>query len=313
MSQLEELIRVQNGCSADEMISRTFSPAYPSVAMDSFYAQVQPPIAEFDMDGVAIERGPIPQQPQAVPFVSHQQPLHRAYQELYRPLQYQDNQQHYEYNTPANAEACRTPCVEPVLPPVAETTNQFVVETASLPQEQDFIDEPVAHAAPADAVVGVCLASVEAEPSSSPFCPLFQCEGADQRTRWEEVTEDEALLKPSVTSLSRASEATQESRLQGSLLLKTLMPIWDCPTVQKDARALSEIWAFGLKFFAERLSVPSLLLDIWQTNAKLPRQFRRLSLRISYPRKRTRKKVEAIDDVLLGNTKKSCSRSGYSE
>ncbi|KAG5952053.1 hypothetical protein E4U57_006420 [Claviceps arundinis] len=79
MSQLEELIRVQNGCSADEMISRTFSPAYPLVAMGSFYAQVQPPIAEFVMDGVAVERGPIPQQPQAFPFVSHQQPLSRAY------------------------------------------------------------------------------------------------------------------------------------------------------------------------------------------------------------------------------------------
>ncbi|KAG6194275.1 hypothetical protein E4U50_000711 [Claviceps purpurea] len=217
MSQLEELIRVQNGCSADEMISRTFSPAYPSVVMDSFYAQVQPPIAEFVMDGV--ERDPIPQQSQAFPF----------------------------YNPPANAEACRTPCVEPVLLPVAETTNQFVVETASLPQEQDFADEPIAHAAPADAAVGACLASVEiAEPSSSimPFCPLFQCEGADQRTCLEEVRDDEALLKPSVTSLSRASEATQESRLQGSLLLMTLMPIWDCPTVQKNARALSEIWAF---------------------------------------------------------------------
>ncbi|KAG6156423.1 hypothetical protein E4U37_000279 [Claviceps purpurea] len=241
------LIRVQNGCSADEMISRTFSPAYPSVAVDSFYAQVQPPIAEFVMDGV--ERDPIPQQSQAFHF----------------------------YNPPANAEACRTPCVEPVLPPVAETTNQLVVETASLPQEQDFIDEPVAHAAPADAVVGVCLASVEAEPSSSPFCPLFQCEGADQRTRWEEVRDDEALLKPLVTSLSRASEAAQESGVQG-------------PTVKKDAWALSEIWAFGLKFCAGRLSVPILLFDIWQTNAKLPRQFRRLSLRISYPRKRTRKK-----------------------
>ncbi|KAG6285155.1 hypothetical protein E4U45_000538 [Claviceps purpurea] len=293
MSQLEELIRVQNGCSADEMISRTFSPAYPSVAMDSFYAQVQPPIAEFVMDGVAIERGPIPQQPQAFPFVSHQQLLRRAYQEPYRPLQ--SNQQRYRYNTPANAEACRTPFVEPVLPPVAETTNQFVVETASLPQEQDFADEPIAHAAPADAAVGACLASVEiAEPSSSimPFFSPSQCESADQRTCLEEVTDDEALLKPSVTSLSRASEATQESRLQGSLLLKTLMPIWDCPTVQKDARALSEIWAFGLKFFAERLSVPILLPDIWQTNAKLPRQFRRLSLRISYPRKRTRKKLK---------------------
>ncbi|KAG6123918.1 hypothetical protein E4U38_000815 [Claviceps purpurea] len=228
MSQLEELIRVQNGCSADEMISRTFSPAYPPVAMDSFYAQSQ-----------------------AFPFG-------RAYQQPYRPLQ--SNQQRYKYNTPANAEACRTPFVEPVLPPVAGTTNQFVVETASLPQEQDFADEPIAHPAPADAAVGACLASVEiAEPSSSimPFCPLFQCEGADQRTCLEEVRDDEALLKPSVTSLSRASEATQESRLQGSLLLMTLIPIWDCPTVQKNARALSEIWAFGLKFCAGRLSTVS--------------------------------------------------------
>ncbi|KAG6176331.1 hypothetical protein E4U10_000617 [Claviceps purpurea] len=141
-------------------LQRTFSvrypPAYPPVSVDSFYAQVQTPIAEFVMDGVAVERGPIPQQPQAVPFVSHQQPLSRAYQEPYRPLQ--SNQQRYKYNTPANAEACRTPCVEPVLPPVAETTNQFVVETASLPQEQDFADEPIAHAAPADAAVGACLA-----------------------------------------------------------------------------------------------------------------------------------------------------------
>ncbi|KAG6119523.1 hypothetical protein E4U12_001154 [Claviceps purpurea] len=245
MSQLEELIRVQNGCSADEMISRTFSPAYPSVAMDSFYAQVQPPIAEFVMDGVAVERGPIPQQPQAFPFVSHQQPLSRAYQEPYRPLQ--SNQQRYRYNTPANAEACRTPFVEPVLPPVAESTNQFVVETASLPQEQDFADEPIAHAALADAAVGACLASVEiAEPSSSimPFCPLFQCGGPDQRTCLEEVRDDEALLKPLVTSLSRASETAQESGVQG-------------PTVKKDARALSEIWAFGLKFCAGRLSTVS--------------------------------------------------------
>ncbi|KAG6264829.1 hypothetical protein E4U48_006152 [Claviceps purpurea] len=270
MSQLEELIRVQNGCSADEMISRTFSPAYPPVAMDSFYAQVQPPVAEFVMDGV--ERDPIPQQSQAFPFG-------RAYQQPYRPLQ--SNQQRYRYNTPANAEACRTPFVEPVLPPVAGTTNQFVVETASLPQEQDFADEPIAHPAPADAAVGACLASVEiAEPSSSimPFCPLFQCEGADQRTCLEEVRDDEALLKPSVTSLSRASEVVQESGVQGL-------------TVKKDARALSEIWAFGLKFCAGRLSVRILLFDIWQTNAKLPRQFRRLSLRISYPRKRTRKKL----------------------
>lgn len=96
----------------DEMISRTFSPAYPSVAMDSFYSQAQPSIAEFVMDGVAVERRPIPQQPQAFPFVSHQQPLSRAYQEPYRPLQYQSNQQLYKYNTPANAEACRTPFVE---------------------------------------------------------------------------------------------------------------------------------------------------------------------------------------------------------
>ncbi|KAG5985619.1 hypothetical protein E4U52_001109, partial [Claviceps spartinae] len=118
--------------------------------MDSFYAQVQPPIAEFVMDGVAVEKGPIPQQPQAFPFVSHQQPLTQAYQEPYLPLQYQSNQQRYNYNTPANAEACRTPFVEPVLPPVAETTNQFVVETASLLQEQDFTDEPIAHAASAD-------------------------------------------------------------------------------------------------------------------------------------------------------------------
>ncbi|KAG6175486.1 hypothetical protein E4U36_000469 [Claviceps purpurea] len=220
MSQLEELIRVQNGCSAEEMISRTFSPAYPPVAMDSFYAQVQPPVAEFVMDGV--ERHLIPQQSQAFPFG-------RAYQQPYRPLQ--SNQQRYKYNTPANAEACRTPCVEPVLRPVAEPTDQYVVETASLLQEQDFADEPIAHAAPADAAVGVCLASVEAEPSSSPFCPLFQCEGADQRTRWEEVRDDEALLKPLVTSLSRASEAAQETGVQG-------------PTVKKDARALSEIWAF---------------------------------------------------------------------
>ncbi|KAG5936984.1 hypothetical protein E4U59_004665 [Claviceps monticola] len=155
VSQLQELIRVQNGCSADEMISRTFSSAY------------------------------------------------------------------------ANAEACRTPCVEPVLPPVAETTNQYADGTASLPQEQDFIDEPVARAAPADAVIGVRHASADAESSSSimPFCHLFQC------------------------------------------------------------------GVFGLKFFAERLSIPISLLDIWQTNAKLFRQFRRLSLRISYPRKRTRKKL----------------------
>ncbi|KAG6063981.1 hypothetical protein E4U16_000765 [Claviceps sp. LM84 group G4] len=339
MSQLEELIRVQNGCSADEMISRTlsFSPAHSSVAMGSFYAQVQPPIAEFVMDGVAVERGPIPQQPQAFPFVSHQQPLSRAYQEPYRPLQYQSNQQRYKYNTPANAEACRTPFVEPVLPPVAETTNayvvetasllqeqdftdvpvthaapavlppvaettnQFVDETASLRQEQDFTDEPTAHAAPDDAILGACLASVESEPSSSimPFFSLSQCESADLRTCLEEVTDDEALLKPSVTSLSRASEATQESTLQGSLLLMTLMPIWDCPTVQKDARALSEIWACGLIFFAERLLVPILLLDVWRTKSKISRQFRRLSLRISYPRKRTRKKFEAMDDVLL--------------
>ncbi|KAG6087318.1 hypothetical protein E4U30_000615 [Claviceps sp. LM220 group G6] len=245
MSQLEELIRVQNGCSADEMISRSFSPAYPPVAMDSFYAQVQPPIAEFVMDGG--ERGPIPRQPQAFPFVSHQQPLTQAYQEPYLPLQYQSNQQRYKYNTPANAEACRTPCVEPVLPPVAETTNQYVVETASLLQEQDFADEPIAHAAPADepdAVLGACLASVEAQLSSSimPFCPLFQCEGADQRRRLEEVTDDEALLKPSVTSLSRAPEATQ---------------LWECPTVKKDVRALSKIWAFGLIFFAKHLSTVS--------------------------------------------------------
>ncbi|KAG6124347.1 hypothetical protein E4U28_001588 [Claviceps purpurea] len=238
MSQLEELIRVQNGCSADEMISRTFSPAYPSVAMDSFYAQVQPPIAEFVMDGVAVKRDPIPQQSQAFPFG-------RAYQQPYRPLQ--SNQQRYKYNTPANAEACRTPCVEPVLRPIAEPTNQYVVETASLLQEQDFADEPIAHAAPADAAVGACLASVEiAEPSSSimPFCPLFQCEGADQRTCLEEVIDDEALLKPSVTSLSRASEVVQESGVQGL-------------TVKKDARALSEIWAFGLKFCAGRLSTVS--------------------------------------------------------
>ncbi|KAG6018532.1 hypothetical protein E4U40_000190, partial [Claviceps sp. LM458 group G5] len=228
MSQLEELIRVQNGCSADEMISRSFTPSYPPVAVDSFCAQVPPPIAEFVMDGG--EKGPIPQQPHASPFVIYQQPLNRAYQEHYRPLQYRSNQQRYKYNTSANADACRNPCVEPVLPPVAETTNQYVVETASLLQEQDFADEPIAHAAPADAVLGACLAPVEAEPSSSimPFCPLFQCEGADQRGRLEEVTDDEALLQPSVTSLSRASEAIQ---------------VWECPAVKKDARALSEIWA----------------------------------------------------------------------
>ncbi|CCE29325.1 uncharacterized protein CPUR_03018 [Claviceps purpurea 20.1] len=270
MSQLEELIRVQNGCSADEMISRTFSPAYPPVSVDSFYAQVQTPIAEFVMDGVAVERRPIPQQPQAFPFVSHQQPLSRAYQEPYRPLQ--SNQQRYKYNTPANAEACRTPCVEPVLRPVAEQKTQYVVETASLLQEQDFADEPIAHAAPADAAVGACLASVEiAEPSSSPFCPLFQCEGADQRTCLEEVTDDEALLKPSVTSLSRASEVVQESGVQGL-------------TVKKDARALSEIWAFVSKAVITNF----------------------------LPSEAHEKKVEAIDDVLLGNTK-SCSRSRYSE
>ncbi|KAG5950635.1 hypothetical protein E4U58_001528 [Claviceps cyperi] len=298
VSQLEELVRVQNGCSADEMISRTFSSAYSSVAVDSFYAQVQPPVTGSVMNGC--RRGPIPQQPQAFPLVSHQKPLNQAYQEPYRPLQYRNNQQRYRYNTPANAEACRTPCVEPVLPPVAETTNQCVHGTASLPQRQDLIDEPVARAAPADAVIGACHASADAESSSSvmPFCHLFQCEGADQRTLLEEVTDDEALLKPLVTSLSRASEATQESAVQ-------------CTTVKKDSRALSEIWVFGLRFFAERLSIPISLLDIWQTNAKLSRQFRRLSLRISYPRKRTRKKIEAIDDVLLENTN-SCSRSRYS-
>ncbi|KAG6164120.1 hypothetical protein E4U27_000245, partial [Claviceps purpurea] len=190
-------------------LQRTFSvrypPAYPPVAMDSFYAQVQPPVAEFVMDGV--ERDPIPQQSQAFPFG-------RAYQQPYRPLQ--SNQQRYKYNTPANAKACRTPCIEPVLPPVAGTKNQYVVETASLLQEHDFTDEPIAHPAPADAAVGACLASVEAEPSSSimPFFSPSQCESADQQTCLEEVTDDEALLKPSVTSLSRASEATQESRLQ---------------------------------------------------------------------------------------------------
>ncbi|KAG6193351.1 hypothetical protein E4U50_001000 [Claviceps purpurea] len=254
-------------------LQRTFSvrypPAYPPVSVDSFYAQVQTPIAEFVMDGVAVERRPIPQQP-----------LSRAYQEPYLPLQYQSNQQRYKYNTPANAKACRTPCIEPVLPPVAGTTNQYVVETASMLQEHDFTDEPIAHPAPADAAVGACLASVEAEPSSSimPFFSPSQCESADHRTCLEEVRDDEALLKPSVTSLSRASEVVQESGVQGL-------------TVKKDARALREVWAFGLKFCAAQLSVPISLFDTWQTNAKLPRQFRRLSLRISYPRKRTRKKL----------------------
>ncbi|KAG6052691.1 hypothetical protein E4U32_008171 [Claviceps aff. humidiphila group G2b] len=338
---MEELIRVQSGCSADEALARCYdlSPRFmeaigsqklPSTPVDSFYTQLQPSIAQFGTN--ESWRNPMPQRLQAVPSVSHQQAVNRINQEPNRPFQYQSNQQRYKYNTQAprpsaNTDAHQIQSVEPVLPPVAESTSQYVDKTASLLRKHDLINEPVARETPADAVVEACYAPVEVESSSSilPFRTQFQygstldssAENADQQVCVEEMANDMVPMKPLVTSFDEASQTTRKPEMQGVLLVTTLlseaephkptrygMPIGESlsdggkgptpqlqeKTVKKDTRALSKYWAHDWKFLMERFSVPISRLHLRQTTSKLPRQFRRLSSRITYPRQYTRKK-----------------------
>ncbi|KAG5930916.1 hypothetical protein E4U59_000725, partial [Claviceps monticola] len=100
MSQLEELVRVQNGCSADEMILRVFpyghnegvgsQKTHTALSVDSFYSPVQPgppqPRAQPQAMLPANQTQPIPPQPlpqQPLP----QQPVNTGYQQPYRPRQ----------------------------------------------------------------------------------------------------------------------------------------------------------------------------------------------------------------------------------
>ncbi|KAG6052655.1 hypothetical protein E4U32_008196, partial [Claviceps aff. humidiphila group G2b] len=302
---MEELIRVQSGCSADEALARCYnlSPRFmeaigsqklPSTPVDSFYTQPQPSIAQFGTN--ENWRNPMPQRLQAVPSVSHQQAVNRINQEPNRPFQYQSNQQRYKYNTQAprpsaNTDARQTQSVEPVLPPPAESMNQYVDETASLLRKHDLINEPVTHATPADAVVGACYAPVEAESSSSilSFRTQFQygstldssTENADQQVCVEEMANDMVPMKPWVTSFDQASQTTRKPEMQGALLVTTLLseaephkttrygrpigesrsdggkgpaPLPQEKTVKKDARALSKNWAHDWKVLMERFS-----------------------------------------------------------
>ncbi|KAG6235608.1 hypothetical protein E4U23_000596 [Claviceps purpurea] len=341
VSMMEELIRVQSGCSVDEALARCYnlSPRFleaigsqklPSTPMDSFYTQLQPSLAQLGTN--ENWRNPMSQRLQAVPSVSHQQAVNRVYQEPNRPFQYQSNQQRYKYNTQApcpsaNTDTHQTQNVEPVLPSPAESTNQHFDKTASLLRKHDLINEPVTHATPADAVVGARYAPVEAESSSSilPFRTELQygstldssAESADQQVRVEEMANDEVTRKLLATSSDQASQTTRKPGMQRALSAMTLLseavphkttrygmsigeslsegakgptPLVQEKTVKKDARALSKNWVHDWKILMERFSVPISLLHLWQTSSNLPRQFRRLSLRITYPRQYTRKK-----------------------
>ncbi|KAG6087670.1 hypothetical protein E4U31_000409, partial [Claviceps sp. LM219 group G6] len=284
VSMMEELIRVQSGCSADEALARCYnlSPRFmeaigsqklPSTPVDSFYTQLQPSIAQFGTN--ENWRNPMPQRLQAVPSVSHQQAVNRINQEPNRPFQYQSNQQRYKYNTQAprpsaNTDAHQIQSVEPVLPPVAESTSQYVDKTASLLRKHDLINEPVARETPADAVVEACYAPVEAESSSSilPFRTQFQygstldssAESADQQVRMEEMADDEVPRKLLVTTLLPEAEPHKTTRY-GMPIGESLSdggkgpaPLPQEKTVKKDARALSKNWAHDWKILMERFS-----------------------------------------------------------
>ncbi|KAG6042677.1 hypothetical protein E4U17_001281 [Claviceps sp. LM77 group G4] len=162
---------------------------------------------------------------------------------------------------------------------------------------------------------------------------------ASMQPRVEEVTDEEdgaAPLQPLLTSLRRAEQSTLETVAQGALWVMTLlseaephpkkrkgMPIDELSseeteqigpaplvreeTIRKNARVLSQIWGrrglgpIDWQELAGRISVPMSLLDLWQISPELSRQFRKLSSRVTAPRKRSGKKVSfAFEEKSVG-------------
>ncbi|KAG5951336.1 hypothetical protein E4U57_006956, partial [Claviceps arundinis] len=160
LSQLEELIRVQNGCSADEVISRVFPHGHneglgsprPTLSVDSFYSQVQPVSQQPQARPQAVppahqsqpiphqtqptpqQTQPIPQQiqpiPQQIQPIPPQQPANTGYQQPYRPRQDRN------YQNRGNTQAPRPPAniAGSGLRPATESTNQYVNGTTPLPR-----------------------------------------------------------------------------------------------------------------------------------------------------------------------------------
>ncbi|KAG5957249.1 hypothetical protein E4U58_006206 [Claviceps cyperi] len=132
MSQLEELVRVQNGCSADEMILRVFPhgcedrislPTRPK-GQNTKLPVSQQPQAQPQAMLPANQTQLIPQQP--VP----QQPVSTGYQQPYRPRQ----DRNYQNRDNTQAPRPSTNIAGPGLRPTTESTNQYINGTTPLPQ-----------------------------------------------------------------------------------------------------------------------------------------------------------------------------------